>query len=170
MMDTKKTKWSQLDRMFENMLMSAASNVSRRPIVKSFDSHNRPVLLATGAVAVLVVQPAAAQQYSIPTTSDQAQTCDTAGSASPISTSCNGTSDNNIANSPSPPVEFECPTFTPFTFSLVGTTCNGIAIAHTFAEESLLASTCIELHGQPSATPVGGDFSIQCSGVPAIAV
>ena len=42
------------------------------------------ILVATGTVAAFVAQPAAAQQYSIPTTTHQIQTCDTAGGASPI--------------------------------------------------------------------------------------
>jgi len=45
-------------------------------------------------------QPTAAQNTSIPTTTHQTQACDTVGSASSISISCNGTSNNNVANSP----------------------------------------------------------------------
>ena len=67
------------------------------------------ILVATGTVAAFVAQPAAAQQYSIPTTTHQIQTCDTAGGASPIGTSCNGTSNNNVANS-SPPATPNAPT------------------------------------------------------------
>jgi hypothetical protein len=72
------------------------------------------LMLAASIAAAFVTQPAAAQDTSIPTTTHQTQTCDTAGSTSPISISCNGTSNNNVANSPShpnpPSAEIKCPT------------------------------------------------------------
>ncbi|HEY7570337.1 MAG TPA: hypothetical protein VH796_03110 [Nitrososphaeraceae archaeon] len=71
-------------------------------------------LLAAGTVAALIAQPAAAQDTLIPTTTHQAQTCNTAGSESSISISCNGTFNNNVANSPNrpnpPSAELRCPT------------------------------------------------------------
>ncbi|MFZ0328685.1 MAG: hypothetical protein WAL66_15430 [Nitrososphaeraceae archaeon] len=57
------------------------------------------ILVATGTIAASMTQPAAAQSISIPTTSTQTQTCDTAGTASPETNSCNGTVNNNVANS-----------------------------------------------------------------------
>jgi hypothetical protein len=58
------------------------------------------LILTVGIVAALIARPVAAQNTSIPTTTHQIQICDTAGSASSISISCNGTSNNNVANSP----------------------------------------------------------------------
>ena len=57
------------------------------------------MLVATATIAALVTQPAAAQNISIPTTNNQSQACDTAGSGSAISNSCNGSFTNSVNNS-----------------------------------------------------------------------
>jgi hypothetical protein len=141
------------------------------------------LMLATGTVAALIAQPAAAQDTLIPTTTHQAQTCDTAGSASSISISCNGTFNNNVANSPNPkscptgftpsqglcvaPVTYVCPTGTAFagTFSLVGTTCRSITNHLPEVVTFILSNVCKSLQGQVT---IINPNSIQCD-VPATA-
>jgi hypothetical protein len=57
------------------------------------------MMVATATIAALVTQPVAAQTISLPTSVNQTQTCDTAGSWSAISNSCNGRSNNQVSNS-----------------------------------------------------------------------
>jgi hypothetical protein len=152
------------------------------------------LILATGTVAALIAQPAAAQDTSIPTSTQQTQTCDTAGSASSISISCNGASNNNVANSPNPPsaelrcptgftltqglciapVTYECPTDTPFrsSLNLVGTTCSGVTIGGFSQSDARTEGVfcTLQLHGQPTLIPLTAIFfRIQCD-FPATAV
>lgn len=121
------------------------------------------LILATGTVTDFVTQSAAAQNASMLITTDQTQTCDTAGSVSPVSSSCNGSTSNNIANSPISHVRYECPTGTPFTFNIVGTTCISLTIVGKPIELGILEGLCTGvLHGQSVITQVGLNSGVQC--------
>jgi hypothetical protein len=56
-------------------------------------------LVTVGTVAAPIIQSTAAQTIDSPTTTGQADTCDTAGGGSQISKSCNQTSNNQVTES-----------------------------------------------------------------------